>query len=74
MGIEASSNFVVALIIAIVAIAILFYFLIKTIPSISKAVDSIIGGIKKPICCQMFQCGPASPNPICAAMCWGVCE
>jgi len=67
------SNFAVAVIVAIMALAVLFLFLYKFVPSISKAVESIIGGIKKPICCNMFQCGPASPNPICAAFCWGVC-
>jgi len=69
------SNFAVAVIVAIMALAVLFLFLYKFVPFISKAVDSIIGGIKKPICCNMFQCsGLGQANPICIGLgCLGMC-
>lgn len=73
------SNFTVAIIIGVVALIIVGVFLIKTIPYISTAVNSVIGGLKKPICCQMIGCKPAganlgaNANPLCTAFCFGVC-
>lgn len=78
----AIESFVLALIVAIIVLAFLFIVVLKTIPFISKGIDSIILGIKKPICCNMLGCKPATQqittNPtggvICSTLCWGVCD
>jgi len=75
------SSMTVAIILAIVALAIIFVVVLKTVPFISKGIDSILMGIKRPICCSMLGCKPAAQqvtqNPgggfICSAFCWGVC-
>jgi len=70
-----------AVILAAIALAILFYILYKSVPTLSTAVDKIILGIKKPICCDMMGCsawqkvGVSKLNPVCStALCWGVCD
>jgi len=72
--IGAWSSFMVAIVLAVVALAVVFFIVLKTIPFVSKGIDSILLGIKKPICCTMLGCKPLNANIVCSAFCWGVCE
>jgi len=74
---------ITALIIAVIALALLFFFMLRLLPNLKDAVDNIMLGIKKPICCDMLGCKPAldqaTQNPMggipCTLFgCWGVCD
>lgn len=72
---------VVAIILAVIALVIIFIIILRTVPFISKGIDDILMGIKRPICCSMLGCKPAAAqvtqNPaggiVCSTFCWGVC-
>lgn len=75
------SNFTVAVIVGVIALAVIFFIVLRTVPAISKGIDNILLGVKKPICCTMLGCKPAAEqitqNPtggiLCSTFCWGVC-
>lgn len=67
------SSMVVAIIMAVIALVIIFIIVLNLIPAISKGIDDILMGIKRPICCSMLGCKPLNANVVCATFCWGVC-
>ena len=76
------SRAITALILAVIAIALLFFFMLQFMPNLKDVVDNIMLGMKKPVCCGMLQCKPAldqatqkpEMGPLCSVFCWGVCD
>ena len=71
---------ITALILAVIALALLFFFLLTLLPNLRDAAGNIMLGIKKPICCDMMACtgmgtiDASKLNPMCSVFCWGVCD
>lgn len=72
---------IIALVLAVIALTVFFYFMLKMLPGYSSVVDDIGLLVKKPICCSMLNCKPSGEQvtenplggPLCSILCWGVC-
>jgi hypothetical protein len=61
------SSTVVAIVLMVVVMLVLTIFVFRTSPTLSKIADSILLGVKKPICCNLFGWARLS-----MAFCWDV--
>lgn len=75
------ASMIVAMVAAVLALAILVFYVFNLIPSVSKGIDNAFLGFKRPICCNLIGCKPAIEQitqnplagPICSVFCLNVC-